>query len=295
MIEHIITKLEKGVFHIIFNRPEKRNALTRSMYAGIAEGINKAALDKNVRVILIYGNGKCFCAGNDLRDFQDLDLGTERRSSLNWTEEILKANKPIIAAVHGYAIGIGVTMLLHFDLVYASSECKLQFPFVNLGLVPEFGSTFNLPQIIGYQRAAELFFFGDWFSAEEAKSYGIINKIFPKEKLIDEVTLLAEKLAEKPPEALVEISQQLLASIGLSEGRDYSAYGFFKNDELLNYITDTGKSGDKWKNLDAEAILFWYFQSPERLLTESPNSISYRNLPLQNPGEILIVLDSMKE
>ncbi|MFW9867879.1 MAG: enoyl-CoA hydratase [Candidatus Thorarchaeota archaeon] len=202
MSEHIITKLEKGVLHIILNRPEKRNALTRSMYAGIAEGINKAGLDKNARVILIYGNGKCFCAGNDLRDFQDLDLGTERRSSLNWTEEILKTNKPIIAAVHGYAIGVGVTMLLHFDLVYASSECKLQFPFVNLGLVPEFGSTFNLPQIIGYQRAAELFFFGDWFSAEKAKNYGIINKIFPKEILIDEVTLLAEKLAEKPPEAL---------------------------------------------------------------------------------------------
>jgi enoyl-CoA hydratase/carnithine racemase len=204
--------------HIILNRPEKRNALTRAMYAGIAEGINKAENDSMIKVILIYGNGKCFCAGNDLRDFQDLDWGTSERPALNWTEEILKAKKPIIAAVHGYAIGVGVTMLLHFDLVYASSGCKLQFPFVNLGLVPEFGSTFNLPQIIGYQRAAELFFFGDWFTAEEAETYGMINKIFPEDKIIHEVILLAEKLAEKPPTALKKtkelIKKHFLGTLG---------------------------------------------------------------------------------
>lgn len=202
MSEQIIFKIEKGVFHLILNRPEKRNALTRIMYAGIAEGIEKAENDPKIRVILIYGNGKCFCAGNDLKDFQDLDWGSVTRPGRSWTEEILKAKKPIIAAVHGYAIGVGVTMLLHFDLVYAGKGCRFQFPFVSLGLVPEFGSTFRLPQLIGYQRAAELFFFGDWFTAEEAEKMGIINKIFSEEKLITEVTLLAENLAEKPPVAL---------------------------------------------------------------------------------------------
>jgi enoyl-CoA hydratase/carnithine racemase len=150
MSEHITTESKDGVLHIIFNRPEKRNALTRAMYAGFAEGIDKAEKDPTIRVILIYGNGKCFCAGNDLRDFQDPEWGTSQtRPALSWTDLILKAKKPIIAAVHGYSIGVGVTMLLHFDLIYASAGCQFQFPFVNLGLVPEFGSTFNLPELVG--------------------------------------------------------------------------------------------------------------------------------------------------
>ncbi|MHA2281313.1 MAG: enoyl-CoA hydratase [Promethearchaeota archaeon] len=203
MSGQIITKSKNGVFHIILNRPEKRNALTRAMYAGIADGIDEAEKDPNVRVTLIYGNGKCFCAGNDLKDFQDLDWATSpSRTTVSWTEMILSAKKPIIAAVHGYAIGVGVTMLLHFDLVYASVGCRFQFPFVNLGLVPEFGSTFNLPALIGYQRAAELFFFGDWFTAEDSEKMGMINKTFSENELIDTVTGLAEKLAEKPPGAL---------------------------------------------------------------------------------------------
>jgi enoyl-CoA hydratase/carnithine racemase len=203
MSEQIITKSENGVLHIVFNRAEKRNALTRVMYAGIAEGIEMAENDPKIRVILLYGNGQCFCAGNDLKDFQDLDWGNSpTRTATSWTEMILKAKKPIIAAVHGYAIGVGVTMLLHFDLIYAGTGCRFQFPFVNLGLVPEFGSTFNLPELIGHQRAAELFFFGDWFTAEEAEKIGMINKIFPEKELITEVVSLAEKLAKKPPEAL---------------------------------------------------------------------------------------------
>ncbi|MFX1571606.1 MAG: enoyl-CoA hydratase [Promethearchaeota archaeon] len=202
MDDQIIYKTNKGVYHIVLNRPEKRNALTRIMYAGIADGIAKAENDPDIRIILIYGNGKCFCAGNDLKDFQDLDRTSGTRSSRNMTEEIIKAKKPILAAVHGYAVGIGVTMLLHFDLVYAEKSCRFQFPFVNLGLVPEFGSTFRLPQLIGYQRAAELFFFGDWFTAQEAEKMGIINKIFSEEHLITKVILLAENLAEKPPTAL---------------------------------------------------------------------------------------------
>jgi len=202
MNDQILFKSENGVLHIIFNRAEKRNALTRVMYAGIAEGIEMAEKDPKIRVILIYGNGKCFCAGNDLKDFQDLDWSSGTRPSRSWTEWILTAKKPILAAVHGYAIGVGVTMLLQFDLIYAAKGCRFQFPFVSLGLVPEFGSSYRLPELIGYQRAAELFFFGDWFSAEEANKIGIVNKIYPENELIETVTRLAETLAEKPPEAL---------------------------------------------------------------------------------------------
>jgi enoyl-CoA hydratase/carnithine racemase len=202
MDDQVIFKFKNGVFQIIFNRIAKRNALTRVMYDRLGEGIEKAENDPKVRVILIYGNGKCFCAGNDLKDFQNLDGSSPTRPIRNWSELVLTAKKPILAAVHGYAVGIGVTMLLHFDLVYAAEGTRFQFPFVNLGLIPEFGSTFTLPELIGRQRAAELFFFGDWFSAEEANKIGIVNKIFPEKDLINKVTLLADKLAEKPPEAL---------------------------------------------------------------------------------------------
>ncbi len=200
------------------------------MYAGMAEGIEMAENDPKIRVILIYGNGQCFCAGNDLKDFQDLDWGnSSTRTAASWTEMIFKAKKPIIAAVHGYAIGVGVTMLLHFDLVYAGTSCRFQFPFVNLGLVPEFGSTFNLPELVGHQRAAELFFFGDWFTAEEAEKMGMINKIFPESELITKVVSLAEKLAEKPPEALRKTKElikkhqrEVLAKLMPEEGAEFA-------------------------------------------------------------------------
>ncbi|MHA2392377.1 MAG: enoyl-CoA hydratase [Promethearchaeota archaeon] len=229
MKDHLVKKSENGVFHIIFNRPEKRNALTRLMYSKFADDIHEAENDSKVRVILIYGKGKCFCAGNDLKDFQDLNWVSGTPSGRSWTEEVLNAKKPIIAAVHGFAIGVGVTMLLHFDLVYAGKGCRFQFPFVNLGLVPEFGSTFNLPELVGYQRAAELFFFGDWFTAEDAEKMGMINRIYPENTLINEVTALAEKLAEKPPKALRKTKElikkhygNVLAKLMPEEGAEFA-------------------------------------------------------------------------
>jgi enoyl-CoA hydratase/carnithine racemase len=199
MSEDIISKSVNGVLHIVLNRPEKRNALTRDMYDRISKSLESGDDDPNVRVMMLYGNGKCFCAGNDVKDFQDMDWGSD---SLSITQTIPRAKKPLVAAVNGYATGIGATMLLHFDLVYASSGCRFQYPFVNLGLVPEFGSTLYLPFLVGYQRAAELFFFGDWLSAEDALKLGLVNKVFPEDTLIAEVTSLAESLALKPPEAL---------------------------------------------------------------------------------------------
>jgi len=203
MSEYIATKQSNGVFHIILNRPEKRNALTRDMYKAISENLRKGDEDPKIRVILVYVNGKCFCAGNDIKDFQDKEwAGSEGPTSL--TKTIPSIKKPLMAAVHGYATGIGATMLLHFDLVYASQGCRFQYPFVNLGLVPEFGSTFNLPILVGYQRAAELFFFGDWFTAEEALSLGLVNKVFLEGELISKVSVIAECLALKPPSSIRE-------------------------------------------------------------------------------------------
>ena len=204
MTEHISTKIENKVYHIILNRPEKKNAITKAMYSSMANALVEAENNKNIRVILIYGNGDSFCAGNDLKDFQDLNYfsSTEERSSAYFMSCLMNSKKPIIVAVHGYAIGIGTTLLLQCDLLYASKDAKFQFPFTNLGLVPEFGSTFNLPELIGKFRAAELFFFGNFFTAEEAHKMGMVNKVFLKNELIDNVIAIAEQLAERPPIAL---------------------------------------------------------------------------------------------
>lgn len=203
MSEYIITKRSNEVLHIALNRPEKRNALTRDMYKSISENMKKGDEDPEIRVTLVYGRGKCFCAGNDIKDFQDKEW-SGGEGPLSLTKTIPNIRKPLVAAVHGYATGIGATMLLHFDLVYASQDCRFQYPFVNLGLVPEFGSTFNLPYLVGYQRAAELFFFGNWFTAEEALNLGMVNKVFPEEQLISEVSGIAESLALKPPSSIRE-------------------------------------------------------------------------------------------
>lgn len=202
--DQILTKIENKVIHIILNRPEKKNALTRAMYAGLANAIEQGENDKNVRVVLIYSNGDSFCAGNDLKDFQNIDhfKSSEERPTALFMQGLMKAKKPIIGAIHGYAIGIGSTMLLHFDLLYATPDAKFQFPFAKLGLVPEFGSTFNLPELIGKFRAAELLFFGDFFTGEEARKIGMVNKLFVKEELIEKATKIAEQLAERPPTAL---------------------------------------------------------------------------------------------
>lgn len=202
MTEQIETKVKNHVLHVILNRPEKKNALTRAMYRGISEALANAENDPDIRVVLFYGNGDGFCAGNDLRDFQNTEPRTEGRSSGNVSELVMRAQKPLIAAVHGFSIGVGVTMLFHFDLIYAAENTRLRLPFTNLGLVPEFGSTYMLPAIIGHTRAAELFLFGDFFTAEKAREYGIVNQIFKKEELIPKVIRLAEQLAEKPPTAM---------------------------------------------------------------------------------------------
>ncbi|MFX1256344.1 MAG: enoyl-CoA hydratase [Promethearchaeota archaeon] len=211
MSEQIITKFENKVLHIILNRPEKKNALTRAMYGRLASALEQADNDPNIRVMLLYGRGDSFCAGNDIKDFQDISSPENSYQQKNQEYEdrtksyinlLINAKKPIIAAVHGFAIGVGVTMLFHFDLIYGAKNTKFQLPFVNLGLIPEFGSTYLLPKLVGYHRAAEIFFFGEFFTAEEAHQIGLVNKIFPEDHLIKEATSLAEKLAEKPPESI---------------------------------------------------------------------------------------------
>lgn len=210
--DQVLTSSQDGIFRIQMNRPEKKNALTQAMYLAIGEGLEEADKDDAVRVIILTGTDDCFCAGNDVMDFKnvkDQPQQEEEAPRVSMIPSLMAARKPIIASVSGFAIGIGTTMLLHCDLVYAAQSAVFRLPFVNLGLCPEAGSSFLLPQMMGYQRSAELIFLGDKFDAETACQAGIVNAVYPDAELNAEVMQKAKQLAGQPPAAM-RITKALL-------------------------------------------------------------------------------------
>ena len=197
----IVVETRDRVARIELARPEKKNALTSEMYAMLAAALTAARNDSQVRAILLHGSRDCFTAGNDLSDFLKRKPG-EGSAAFALFEVLPVLEKPVVAAVNGPAVGIGTTMLLHCDLVYAAPGARFQLPFVPLGIVPEFGSTLLLPLLAGYQRAAELLLLGQPFTAERAKEAGIVNEIFPAENLLQEAEKAALALAALPPESI---------------------------------------------------------------------------------------------
>ncbi len=218
MAEHIAVSVQDRILTLRLDRPEKKNALTRGMYVGMTEAIQQAESDSGIRAILITGAQDCFTAGNDLTDFANARPG-ESSPALVYLKTLAAAAKPVVAAVGGVAVGIGTTMLLHCDLVYAAPNARLQLPFVNLGLCPEAGSSAILPALLGYGRAAEMLFFGEPFSAEAAREAGIVNAIVPENDLLATATAKARQLAEKAPSAL-RITKALLKRSGAGQIAD---------------------------------------------------------------------------
>jgi enoyl-CoA hydratase/carnithine racemase len=208
MAEHIVVSVQDRVLSIRLDRLEKKNALTRGMYVGMIEALQQAEADANVRIVLISGTQECFTAGNDLMDFAAAKPG-ETSPAITYLQTLAAAQKPVIAAVGGVAVGIGTTMLLHCDLVYSAADARFQLPFVNLGLCPEAGSSVMLPELMGHRRAAELLFFGEPFNAEAAHVMGIVNAVVPGSELLATAMAKAQTLAEKPPAAL-RITKALL-------------------------------------------------------------------------------------
>jgi enoyl-CoA hydratase/carnithine racemase len=203
-VEHI-----GHVLHIGFDRPNKRNAVTRSMYEAMTAAMAIAETDPAVRSVLFSGSGEAFCAGNDLNDFvADPPTGMES-PAFRFLHAISTAQKVLVAAVHGAAVGIGATMLLHCDLVVAARSTKLSLPFVALGLVPEAASTLLLPRAVGHLRASELLLLGEPIDAETALRWGLVNRVVDDEKLIDAAMELATRAASLPPSA-VRLTKQLL-------------------------------------------------------------------------------------
>ena len=199
----IVSDLADRVLRIQINRPEKKNAITVEMYADLASALERAATDASVRAVLLHGHPQVFTSGNDLADFMDTSTAfDEDRPVFAFLRAISTAAKPIVAAVTGPAIGIGTTMLLHCDFVYAGENARFQLPFVNLALVPEAASTLLLPAAIGYLRAAELLLMGDAFSADTARDYGIVTDVVADAEAFPIAYTAAQKLAAKPPAAL---------------------------------------------------------------------------------------------
>jgi enoyl-CoA hydratase/carnithine racemase len=197
----IVTERSGSILRVQLNRPAKKNAMTSAMYDTIADLLNAAAKDDDIRVVLWHGAGDSFCAGNDLEDFLKNPMGPDDSPQSRLIEALINFDRPIVAAVHGFAIGGGTTMLTHCDFVYAGESAKFQMPFINLALVPEFGTSYSIPARIGYLRAAELIQLGQPFDAQRAAELGLVTRVVPDQKLLATATETAQKLAEKPASA----------------------------------------------------------------------------------------------
>jgi enoyl-CoA hydratase/carnithine racemase len=201
-MEEIITELSGSVLRVQLNRPAKKNAMTLAMYASLAEELDRADKNDDIRVVLVHGAGDSFTAGNDIADFVSHPPGPGDSPQTRFLDALIRFSKPLIAAVHGIAVGGGTTMLLHFDFIYAAESTRFQLPFINLALVPELASSYTMPAQLGYLRAAELIFLGEPFTAARANELGLVTAVVPDQNVWAKASEVAMNLSRKPAEAL---------------------------------------------------------------------------------------------
>jgi enoyl-CoA hydratase/carnithine racemase len=225
----ILTERADGVLRVELNRPEKKNAITIAMYRALGDALQSASADAGVRAVLLQGKPEIFSSGNDLSDFLADPPRSEDTPPFKFLRVLARFDKPLVAAVSGAAIGIGTTMLLHCDLVYAAAGARFQLPFASLGLAPEAASSLLLPRLAGWQKAAELLMLGEPFGAEAAREIGLVNEIVAPEKLLETALAKARALAAKPPAALratkALMKQALLAEVEGAMAREAKAFG----------------------------------------------------------------------
>lgn len=230
MTEHVKIGIEDAVLRIRLARPEKKNALTNAMYVAVGEALTRAESDPSVRVVLFEGEGDAFTAGNDIAEFAAVAAGTRSRSDMQthvFLEALARGTKPYVAAVHGLAVGIGVTMLMHCDVSYVAEDARLSTPFVNLALVPEAASTMLIPARIGYARAFQLFAFGEAIDGKTAAAMGLVTAALPASEVRAKALAAAQALAAKPAGAL-QTTKKLMrdsATILAVMAREGDAFG----------------------------------------------------------------------
>ena len=196
----ILTEQKDGVFTIRFNRPDKKNALTQAMYTDLCAAVENAKADPKTRVLLFAGQPDCFSAGNDMKDFLSVPLSSGADyPTVKFMSLLSEFPKPVVAAPCGIAVGIGVTLLLHCDLVYCGEQTTLNMPFVNIGIRPEFVSSYLLPRIMGHVRACELVLLGEPFTAQKALEYGLVNALASNAEAENLARKKAEAMAKLPP------------------------------------------------------------------------------------------------
>ena len=206
MTDHVLSDVANGVLTLTLNRPEKKNALTRTMYQALGDAIDGAAANKDIRCILIQAEGDMFTAGNDLGDFAAINRAEPSDGPRAGGNPLLialaRASTPIVAAVNGRAVGVGTTMLLHCDLVFVADNALLTTPFVNLALVPEAASSLTLPARVGHARAFSMFVLGEAVDAQKAVDWGIANASCPLAELRARARAAAEAIAARPASAV---------------------------------------------------------------------------------------------
>ena len=215
MTDHILIERagETGAINVIrFNRPDKKNAITRAMYATMARALIEGERDANVRVHVMLGTPGAFTSGNDMQDFMAVAMGGSMGTEvLDFLACLASAAKPIVSGVDGLAIGVGTTIHMHCDLTFATPDSRFHTPFTDLALVPEAGSSLLAPAVMGHQKAFALLAAGIPFSGEDAERAGLIYKTVSAGELEPAVFAAAEHLARKPPQALA-ISRRLIKS-----------------------------------------------------------------------------------
>lgn len=236
----IITEENNHVFTITLNRANKKNALNKSMYLSLCSAFKQASENTNIHCVLIQGDEKCFCAGNDLDDFLQC-AQTDDLAAFDFVQVLTTFNKPIVAAVAGPAVGIGTTMLLHCDMVVAANNSKFKLPFSQLGLSPEAGSSMLLPLRIGYNKAFELLVLGKLFTAEQALDYGIINQVCLPADLLQTANDIAKAIAQLPHDSVMtsrklmkQHSQAIMQQVITNEAQEFKR--LVKTDECKNIL-----------------------------------------------------------
>lgn len=200
MSEHIAVIEQAGVLEIHIDRPDKKNALTAAMYRAMTAALADASARADIGAVLFAGRGDAFCAGNDLKDFLAGPEGGA--AAFAFIRAIAAFDKPLVAAVQGLAVGVGTTMLFHCDLIYAAPDARFVMPFVNLGIVPEAGSSLLAPALMGHAKAAAMLMLGEPMDAQGADRVGLVTAIVPADQLLDHARAKAAALMAKPPQAL---------------------------------------------------------------------------------------------
>jgi enoyl-CoA hydratase/carnithine racemase len=216
MSEHIVITKSDGILSLVLDRPAKKNALTDGMYEKLADALEAAQTDADVRVVLLRGEGDSFTSGNDVGEFAAVAMGGPMPRNVGRFLQILgSGQKPIVVAVQGNAVGVGTTLLLHCEYLVLAENAKLSTPFVNLALVPEAGSTLLLPQRIGYKRAFAMFALGEPIDAQSALAWGLANQVVPLESLRSTAEGIAQRLAKQPTGALVATKKMMRDAQGI--------------------------------------------------------------------------------